>query len=101
MKRRVMLTVDVEAQPARAEREHIDRLIYGNFPGGTDLGIGRMFDIADRYDIRLTCFLDYAEYYLYGDALLDVGRYIVSRQQDLQVHLHPEFIPEAVFGSAI
>ncbi len=99
MKQRVMITVDVEAQPTRASGHHIDRLIYGRF-GGEEYGIGRMFDIADRNNVRLTCFLDYAEEHLYGEALLDVGRYIVDRGQDLQVHLHPEFISAAVFEQA-
>jgi ubiquinone/menaquinone biosynthesis C-methylase UbiE len=100
MKRRVMLTVDVEAQPTRAATSHVQRLIYGRFGGDSEFGIGRMFDIADRYDLRLTCFLDYAEQFLYGDELLEVGRYIRSRNHDLQVHLHPEFIPRSAFDAA-
>lgn len=99
MKQRVMITVDVEAQPTRASGYHIDRLIYGRF-GDEEYGIGRMFDIADRNDIRLTCFLDYAEEHLYGEALLDVGHHIIDRGQDLQVHLHPEFMSAAVFEQA-
>ena len=91
-----MITVDVEAQPARSDKDHINRLIYGRF-GHEEYGIGKMFDIAEKYNARLTSFLDYAEQHLYGEDLLDVGRYICSRGQDLQVHLHPEFIPPIVF----
>ncbi|QII86721.1 methyltransferase domain-containing protein [Bordetella hinzii] len=97
MKQRVMLTLDVEAQPARAPSDHIQRLILGRLGGEPASGIEQMFDIAERHGVGMTCFLDYAEEYLYGDALLDVGRYIRSRGQDLQVHLHPEFIPHAEF----
>ncbi|MDR1661116.1 MAG: hypothetical protein LBR95_01610, partial [Azoarcus sp.] len=96
-KRRVLITVDVEAQPVRARECHVDRLIFGRFADGADFGIGRMFDIAERHGVQLTCFLDYAETFLWGDGFLDVGRYIRSRNHDLQVHLHPDFIPKSVF----
>ncbi len=92
-----MLSLDVEAQPARAPLDHIRRLIYGRLEGAPESGIGQIFDIAERHGVGMTCFLDYAEEYLYGDALLDVGRYILARGQDLQVHLHPEFIPRSEF----
>lgn len=91
-----MISIDVEAQPKRAENNHIDRLIYGRF-GQEEYGIGRLFDIAEKHNARLTCFLDYAEQHIYGDELLDVGRYIVSRGHDLQVHLHPEFLSSSIF----
>lgn len=91
-----MISIDVEAQPKRAENNHIDRLIYGRF-GQEEYGIGRLFDIAEKHNARLTCFLDYAEQHVYGDELLDVGRYIASRGHDLQVHLHPEFLSSSLF----
>jgi len=97
MKRRVMITVDVEAQPARASEDHIERLIYGRFGDREQFGIGRMFDIADKHGVGIACFLDYAAENLYGDALLDVGRYITARGHDLQVHLHPEFMSDDSF----
>lgn len=34
MKRRVMVPVDVEAQPVRARESYVDRLIYGRFGVG-------------------------------------------------------------------
>ncbi|AKQ61642.1 hypothetical protein ACR55_03798 [Bordetella hinzii] len=98
MTRRLMITIDVEAQPKRASSEHIDRLIYGRFDGG-EYGIGCMMDCAERYGLPLTCYLDYAEKYLYGDKLLNVGRYISGRGHDLQIHLHPEFFPPDFFKS--
>lgn len=92
-----MISIDVEAQPARASANHIDTLIYGRLGQDEEYGIGRMFDIAEKNNVRLTCFLDYAEQHIYGEKLLDVGRYIVSRGQDLQVHLHPEFLSASLF----
>lgn len=96
MARRLMITVDVEALPKRAAADHIERLIYGRF-AGEEYGIGRMMELADRYGVKLVCFLDYAETELYGDCLLDVGRDIVNSGQDLQLHLHSYLLPRRLF----
>ena len=89
--RRLMVTVDVEAQPVRAEKNHVERLIWGKYPEG-NFGISQMMDIADKHDIKLVMFLDYCEEHLYGEALLDVGREIHRRGHDLQLHAHPDFL---------
>lgn len=90
-KPRCILSVDVEAFPIRASDRHIDTLIYGRF-NGDEYGIGRMMDIADKYEIKMTFFLDFAEVELYGDEIIQVGKYIVSRGHDLQVHCHIDFV---------
>src|SRR5262245_1470380 len=90
-KRRLMITVDVEAQPSRAERNHVDRLIWGEFAEGR-AGIGEMMDIADRHCIKTTMFLDYCEEHLYGNAIRDVAREIHRRGHDLQLHAHLDFL---------
>ncbi|WP_291448979.1 methyltransferase domain-containing protein [Desulfovibrio sp.] len=95
--KKILITVDIEAQPVRASGNHIERLCYGRFGDGQEFGIGKMFDIAEQTNTRLTCFLDYAEAYLYGDEFLNVGRYIKSRGHDLQLHLHPEFLTNTAF----
>ncbi len=94
-KPKVMLTVDVEALPLRAESDHVNTLIYGR-RDGKEYGIGRMMDIADKHNIKMTFFLDFAECELYGDEILEVGRYIVSRGHDLQVHCHYDFLEKIV-----
>ncbi len=90
-KRRIMITVDVEAQPRRAERDPVDRLIWGKFPQGR-AGIGEMMDIADRHGAKLTMFLDFCERDIHGEAIRDVGREIHRRGHDLQLHAHPDFM---------
>ena len=95
-KDRIFLTVDVEAQPRRAVGDPVENLIYGRF-GHEQFGIGRMMDIADAHDAKITFFLDLAEYDLYGDRILDVGKFIVDRGHDLQVHIHPEFLSKDFF----
>ena len=96
MKPKCILTVDAEALPARAADHHVDRLIYGRI-GGAQWGIGRMMDIADKHHVRLTFFLDFAEKELYGDEIMEAGKYIVSRGHDLQVHCHCDLLEKEIF----
>lgn len=96
-KRRVALTVDVEAHPIRAAKDHINRLIWGR-QAGHEAGIQTMMDIADRHGAPMTFFLDYAECELYGEDLLDVGREIHRRGHDLELHCHAEYITTPLFG---
>lgn len=90
-----MLTVDVEAFSMRAQDKYVDTLIYGRINGG-EWGIGRMMDIADQYGIKMTFFLDFAEVEFYGTEIIDVGRYIVSRGHELQIHCHADCFAKAV-----
>ena len=99
-KQRCILSVDVEALGIRAPHNHIETLIYGRV-NGKEYGIGRFMDIADKYGIKMTFFLDFAEYELYGDAILDVGKYIVSRGHDLQVHCHYDLLEKVIGRPAI
>lgn len=92
-----MLTVDVEALGLRAADHHVETLIYGRF-GGEEWGIGRMMDIADKHGVKMTFFLDFAEVELYGDEIIEAGRYIVSRGHDLQIHCHYDLLTERVLS---
>jgi len=94
MKNRLMITVDVEAFPKRAEKDHVERLIWGRYPDGCG-GIGEMMDIADKYGVKLVMFLDYVEEHLWGEQIVDVARAIHARGHDLQLHSHPEIFPDA------
>ncbi len=91
--RKLMITVDVEAQPARAERDHVVRLIWGEYPEGRG-GIGEMMDMGDTHGCPIVMFVDYCERALYGDDILDVAREVHRRGHDLQLHSHPEFLAE-------
>ena len=91
-----ILTVDVEALTLRAPAHHVDTLIYGRIDGG-EWGIGRIMDIADCHNVKMTFFLDFAEAELYGCAITDVGKYIVSRGHDLQVHCHYDLLASKIF----
>ncbi len=94
-KPRCMLTVDVEAMPNRADSDHVNTLIYGR-AGGREYGIGRMMDIADKHHVKMTFFVDFAECELYGDEIIEVGKYIVSKGHDLQVHCHYDLLKDII-----
>jgi peptidoglycan/xylan/chitin deacetylase (PgdA/CDA1 family) len=93
----LVITIDVEALPARASQDHVERLIYGNFPGRGRAGIVEMMDIADRHGVKLTFFLDVLEEVIYPKQIEAVARLIVERGHDLQLHTHPEIMPDAFF----
>jgi SAM-dependent methyltransferase len=93
-----MITIDVEAQPKRANSAPLERLIWGRFPEGS-WGLGEMMNVAERQGVPLTMFLDYAEEHLYGEQLLDVGREIHRRGHDLQLHLHQQFLAAEFYAS--
>ena len=98
--RRIALTVDVEAHPFRASRDHIDRLIWGRVEG-REAGIGTMMDIADRHGVPMTFFVDYPEYEVHGEAILDVAREIARRGHDAEPHCHAEYLAKPLFGTNV
>ncbi|HYQ25625.1 MAG TPA: methyltransferase domain-containing protein, partial [Polyangiaceae bacterium] len=95
-KRRILLSVDVEAFELRSKIDPVERLIWGRFPEG-QFGLERIMSIAEGRGAPLTMFLDYPEHYAYGDSFLDVGREIVRRGHDLNLHLHLDCIPPGYF----
>lgn len=91
----VSVTIDVEAQPARAEAEHVQRLIYGQF-GAERYGLLEIMQAAERHAYTCTCFLDYPEACLWGESISRAAKDIISAGHDLQLHIHPEFLSREV-----
>ncbi|MDQ3817160.1 MAG: hypothetical protein M3362_05655 [Acidobacteriota bacterium] len=96
--KRIIITIDVEAQPQRQSSDHVERLIWGRF-ADNEMGIGQMIEIADRYGRMLTFFVDFCEAFMYPGAFEKVADYIVSHGHDLQLHAHPEFLPDDFWTS--
>jgi SAM-dependent methyltransferase len=94
MPKRLMITVDVEAQPPRATEDHVERLIFGRWPNARPGGIVELMNVAERNDARLVMFLDFAEEHHYGQPIRDAATLIHDRGHDLQLHAHPVFVPE-------
>lgn len=92
-----MITVDVEAQPQRAKRDPIDRLIWGRFPQAREAGLHTIMRAAASHGYKVTTFLDYCEEHLYGTAILDVAREIATSGHEVQLHAHPDFLRPTIW----
>jgi SAM-dependent methyltransferase len=95
--RLIALTVDVEAQLARASGDPIQELIFGRF-GREDFGITRMMQIADAAGHKLIFYVDLCEYWQYGEPLLDVAREVARRGHDMQIHVHADLLPRSYWA---
>jgi predicted SAM-dependent methyltransferase len=86
------LSFDLEALPARAEKDHIDRLIWGKI-NGQEKGLRRICKILDDYKIKGNFLLDLSGCILYGDnPIAEIGRYVLNAGHELHVHLHAEWL---------
>ena len=94
----VFITIDTEhsiggafADPALRPVGN-DKRIFGRI-GGRDYGIPLIMDIADRYGIPLTFFVEVLNKYYFGeDETRKVCEYVLGRGHDVQLHLHPNFL---------
>src|SRR5262249_2982265 len=92
-RRRLVITVDVEALPKRQPDQHVERLIWGRFDGH-DAGMARMMEIAGGHGHPLTCFVDFCEVDLYGDLVGEAAREIAASGHDVQLHAHPDLLSD-------
>lgn len=94
----VIITVDAETpSPHR----------IGDFPlpeqfdaeiGGVGVGISRMMNIADSFQVPITFFMDVYEYSRFGkEAIKKIVQAIDRRGHDVQLHTHPEWIGSRIY----
>lgn len=93
MQRYAMLTVDTEAMPRRASDKHIVRLILGCHDRGT-AGVREMCMIGDEYNAKHVFFVDLCSTYHSHNEMREVVRWLVNAGQDVQLHTHPEVLPD-------
>lgn len=91
--RYALLSVDTEALPKRAAQDHVKRLIWGEHAQGT-AGIREMCEIGDEFNAKHVFFVDLCGAYPYLDELRGVVRWLDREGQDVQLHTHPEYLPE-------
>jgi hypothetical protein len=91
--RYAILTVDTEALPKRASRDHVKRLIWGEHERGT-AGIREMCVIGDEVNAKHVFFVDVCGAYSYGDEVKAVIHWLDQAGQDVQLHVHPEYLPQ-------
>lgn len=93
MQRFVILTVDTEALPKRAQRDHVERLIWGRGDKGS-AGICEMCSVIDEYNAKATFFVDACGAYAQLDQVVEVVRWLDAAGHDVQLHTHSEYLPE-------
>lgn len=92
--RYAFLTVDTEALPNRAPDDHVNKLILG-IHGEHRAGVLEMASIGKEFNAPLIFFLDLCGSWERMDELQEVARTLVSKDQDVQLHAHPEYLPES------
>lgn len=95
--RYAILTVDTEALPKRAPCNHVKRLIWGEHAAGT-AGIREMCAIGDEFNAKHIFFVDLCGAYAYRDEMHEVIRWLDNEGQDVQLHTHPEYLPDAFWS---
>jgi len=91
--RYAILTVDTEALPKRAADDHVKRLMWGQHDRGR-AGVGEMASIGGEFGARLVFFVDMCGAYARIDEVREVVRWLDEAGQDVQLHTHPEYLPE-------
>ena len=91
--RYILLTVDTEALPKRASSDHVKRLIWGEHANGT-AGVREMCALADESNAKLIFFVDACGAYERLKEVADVVRWLDEAGHDVQLHAHPEYLPE-------
>lgn len=94
--RYAMLTVDTEALPKRARDEHVQRLIWGVHERGS-AGIRELCATGDEFKAKHVFFVDMCGVYRHPEEMRDVVRWLHERDQDVQLHTHPEVLPADVW----
>lgn len=91
--RYAMVTVDTEALPHRALNSHVDHLIWGKHNDHT-LGITEICALGNEFNAPHVFFVDLCSRFFNID-ICDVVRWLGYNGQDVQLHAHPETLPEA------
>ncbi|NHZ64913.1 GNAT family N-acetyltransferase [Massilia genomosp. 1] len=88
-----ILSVDVEALPGRAEKDSVERLVFGRFGDGKAVGIGRLCDMFEQVGAKATFFVDYSTCDVYGEkSMFEAADYLQVRGHDVQLHMHAEVL---------
>ncbi|CAB3871571.1 polysaccharide deacetylase [Achromobacter piechaudii] len=95
--RYALITVDTEALPKRASQNHVDRLMWGKHEKGT-AGIAEMCAIGDEFNAKHVFFVDLCGAYASLDQVREVVRWLDGQGQDVQLHTHPEYLPESFWA---
>jgi hypothetical protein len=90
----LLVTIDTEALPKRAESDHIHRLIWGQFANGS-AGIRQLVEIANDNSVQFVYFVDLCAAHSHMSEMQHVVTWLDQHKQDVQLHMHPEYLPES------
>lgn len=96
--RYALITVDTEALPKRASGDHVNRLIWGRHLSGT-AGVREMCEIGKEFNVKQVFFVDFCGAYARLDEVREVARWLDAEGQDVQLHSHPEYLPDSFWES--
>ena len=91
--RYALLTVDTEALPKRAEEDHVRRLMWGEHEKGT-AGVREMASIGNEFGAKHVFFVDMCGAYERADEIREVMAWLNADGQDVELHTHPEYLPD-------
>ena len=91
--RYALFTVDTEALPNRAVTDHVKRLIWGEYENGT-AGVREMCAIGDEFGAKHVFFVDMCGAYARRDEVREVMAWLNNAGHDVQLHVHPEYLPK-------
>lgn len=92
-----MVTVDVEALPRRAASDHVKRLMWGEFENGT-AGLREICSAASQVNSKFIFFVDVCAALDRKDEISEVVTWLDGEGQDVQLHLHPEYLSADFWG---
>jgi len=95
----VIVSIDVEANPKYAISDPFDNLILGHISDSIpQSGIYEMIKIANKYKIKLVCFVDLWGVEMYGiERYKNLLKYIQQEGHEIQFHIHLDYIPLSWF----
>ena len=97
--RYALLTVDTEALPKRAEADHVTRLIWGEHDKGT-AGVREMCAIGNEFGAKHVFFVDMCGAYERREEIRQVMAWLHRDGQDVELHVHPEYLPNSFWAAA-
>ena len=94
----LILTNDTEALPNRARDNHVRRLMWGEHENGV-AGVKEMTSVVKEFNGKITYFVDICGALDRKSEVLDVARWLNDNGQDVELHLHPEYLPDSFWDN--
>lgn len=94
MDKKILITIDTEALPARAMDNHVQKLIWGQFDNGR-AGIIEICGVIEEFGGKGLFFVDVAGSFNDLAAYREVNSYLERRGHMVEWHYHPEIMGKA------